>query len=196
MSDRLSRHICDTKRGGYNSILHNSIRKYGDEYFTIGEVESCSSLEELNEREIYWINETKPSLNIQRGGKNSGKHSNTSISLMSRKAKERWNSYSPEERQTIKDNHRIAHSTERYRNLPVWQDMVKKKGSSITITNINTGETIRYYSMRECERDGWSRATITRSIKTNKPIKRRIDGQTYQVRKEDDECLRTTSIAQ
>jgi hypothetical protein len=54
----------------FNSYLHNSMRKYGEKYFIIGTIEECNSLIELNEKEIFWIDNLKPTLNIQNGGKN------------------------------------------------------------------------------------------------------------------------------
>ena len=38
-----------------NRPLYNSIRKYGSSKFSIEELEKCSSIDELNHREIYWI---------------------------------------------------------------------------------------------------------------------------------------------
>lgn len=38
----------------YNSLIHKAMRKYGIENFTWDVLEQCSA-EELNEREIYWI---------------------------------------------------------------------------------------------------------------------------------------------
>jgi group I intron endonuclease len=73
LRDRLCRHIYDSKKNNYNSILHNSIRKYGSKYFIIGELQKCDSLSELNQKEIYWIDKLKPNLNIQKGRRDNGK---------------------------------------------------------------------------------------------------------------------------
>ena len=40
-----------------NSLIGNAIRKYGESNFTIELIESCSSKEELNASESYWIAE-------------------------------------------------------------------------------------------------------------------------------------------
>ena len=51
--------------------LYNAIQKYGASNFKIENVEFCTSLKELNEREKYWIrilNATKKGYNIAKGG--------------------------------------------------------------------------------------------------------------------------------
>lgn len=76
------------------SKLHYSFRKYGKENHTFEIIEECS-IEQLNEREIYWINKynsVKKGLNISIGGYNFGeinlgkKHSPETINKM----KEWW----------------------------------------------------------------------------------------------------------
>jgi len=180
---RLSRHDCDCNRNDYTSRLHNSMRKYGKEFFIIGEIEKCNTPSELNEREIYWIDKLKPPLNIQRGGNSVGKHSSESIRLMSDKTKDRWRSYSDERRKQIVDTYKKAKQTERYRNLPIWNEMVRKKGSPIFIEEVDGNEEYFYYSMRECERDGWNRSTIQRHINRGSVFLRRDNGKRYKVRK-------------
>lgn len=39
----------------YNELFKKAIRKYGKENFKIEEIERCSSIEELKQREIFWI---------------------------------------------------------------------------------------------------------------------------------------------
>lgn len=58
-----------------NTRLANSIRKYGKDNFTIEEIDSAETLEELNEKEIYWISyfntmEHSVGFNMQFGGNN------------------------------------------------------------------------------------------------------------------------------
>jgi group I intron endonuclease len=50
------RWYCHCRKTGYYSVLNNAICKYGKENFNIETIEICSSLEQLNEREKYWIN--------------------------------------------------------------------------------------------------------------------------------------------
>ena len=56
---------------GSGSLLKKAIKKYGRKNFIKETVETCSSLEELNDREIYWIKETKSQhlgYNVSDGG--------------------------------------------------------------------------------------------------------------------------------
>lgn len=56
---------------GSGNLLKAAIKKYGKENFVKEIIEVCSSKEELNEREIYWIKETKAQeygYNIADGG--------------------------------------------------------------------------------------------------------------------------------
>ena len=48
-------HLADARRGR-KSHLYDSIRKYGPESFIWEIIEHCKSIEELNEREHYWLN--------------------------------------------------------------------------------------------------------------------------------------------
>ena len=52
---RFIQHRSDARTGRRNSIIHNAIRKYGEENFTTEEIDSASSIDELCEKEIYWI---------------------------------------------------------------------------------------------------------------------------------------------
>jgi group I intron endonuclease len=52
--------------GGYK--LHNSMRKYGVENFTIEILDTAINLNELNEKEIHYIDTLKPYYNILPGG--------------------------------------------------------------------------------------------------------------------------------
>lgn len=40
---------------GSGTILESAVKKYGKENFTVEMIESCNSQDELNDREIYWI---------------------------------------------------------------------------------------------------------------------------------------------
>ena len=182
--DRFARHKNDCKKQKFNSYLHNSMRKYGEKYFIIGTIEKCNSLIELNEKEIFWIDNLKPTLNIQNGGKNLGKHSISSIQKMSNSAKSRWKGYTKEKKLEISDNYKKSKQTEQYKNLDVWKNQIEEKGVKICITNIETQEDIIFNSIRECERNGWNRTTIQRCISNNKIFTRKIDSKKYIVKKQ------------
>lgn len=51
--ERIKEHI----RSRRNRYVENAIRKYGIENFEVTILEECSSIEELNKREIFWIKE-------------------------------------------------------------------------------------------------------------------------------------------
>lgn len=51
--ERFEQHIKLSKNGKY--YLHNAIKKYGKDNFIIEEIEKCNSIDELKQREIYWI---------------------------------------------------------------------------------------------------------------------------------------------
>ena len=87
--------------------VDHEIRKYGWKNFTVEILEECTSHEQLNEREIFWIarlNTKHPGgYNMTDGGAgfNGRKHTPESIALMSEIAKEVWAGRSSEERATI-----------------------------------------------------------------------------------------------
>lgn len=53
---------------GSGLLLKRAIKKYGKENFKKEILCECSSKEELNQKEIYWINQLKPNYNITIGG--------------------------------------------------------------------------------------------------------------------------------
>lgn len=55
LSERWSQHKCDAIRRNRNTYICNAIRKYGAENFEITALATCDSLEEMNNREIYYI---------------------------------------------------------------------------------------------------------------------------------------------
>ena len=54
LDDRFHRHVLKALRGS-DYPLHKAIREYGEESFEKRILEDCNSLEQLNEREQYWI---------------------------------------------------------------------------------------------------------------------------------------------
>ena len=51
--NRFKQHIQETQYGD-TSALHNAIRKWGEDNFKVELIETCD-LDQLDEREIYWI---------------------------------------------------------------------------------------------------------------------------------------------
>lgn len=80
---RKKEHKSDAFTRSFNLPLHRAIRKYGFENFEWSIIDTASSNEELNEKEIYWINyydstnKTK-GYNHKEGG-SSGKHLEESV---------------------------------------------------------------------------------------------------------------------
>lgn len=60
-----------------SSHLYNAIRKYGVEHFVVSVIDECSSLDELNTREIEWIATLHPAYNIAKGGDGGWIHDQT-----------------------------------------------------------------------------------------------------------------------
>jgi group I intron endonuclease len=71
---RWSQHKCESKRKKTKSILHDSIKKYGENSFEIKILVKCNNLKEMNYREDYCIKLFKTlapnGLNLKRGGEN------------------------------------------------------------------------------------------------------------------------------
>jgi len=70
----------------HNIYLENSFNKYGFENFKFEIIENCSSMNELNDREIYWINHYDSTnrdkgYNINEGGRNSPHSDETKLKI-------------------------------------------------------------------------------------------------------------------
>lgn len=60
----------------FNSAIKNAVLKHGKENFSIEQIDAASNIEELNEKEIYWIaklesNDRNKGYNLNSGGKNA-----------------------------------------------------------------------------------------------------------------------------
>lgn len=62
---RFLRHLQDA-RNGVDTVLCRAIRKHGESNFVYIKIEDAYSFEELNEREIYWINTLKSHVNHEK----------------------------------------------------------------------------------------------------------------------------------
>ena len=79
IEQRFYTHCSDALNKADNNYFHNAIRKYGKENFYIEIIEECPE-EELNDREIYWINkynstDTSIGYNSTLGGEGNRKFS-------------------------------------------------------------------------------------------------------------------------
>lgn len=72
---RINRHFNKFKHR-YESVIWNATQKYGRNNFTVEIIEECTSLKELNKKEIYYIkkyNTIRPNgYNIKNGGEGGG----------------------------------------------------------------------------------------------------------------------------
>jgi len=68
-----------------NGLIGEAIRKYGKDNFLVEEIETCETIEKLNEREIFWIqyyNSIAPNgYNLLLGGRNKIMHELTKKKL-------------------------------------------------------------------------------------------------------------------
>jgi group I intron endonuclease len=71
--ERLQKHFYSSSYGS-KTHLHRAIRKYGENHFTIEEVECLLSEDTLNQREKYWIKKLNPSYNMTDGGDGGKTH--------------------------------------------------------------------------------------------------------------------------
>ena len=82
LNERWSKHIYDAAlTNSKNRPLYNAINKYGIQHFFITEIESCN-IEELSEREKYWItyyNSYYNGYNATLGGEGISKYNKEAI---------------------------------------------------------------------------------------------------------------------
>lgn len=97
-AERLNKHIiearCQDNGNRPENYFHSAIIKYGEENFTIEEIDTTNSIEELNQKEIFWIKEYNSTdktigYNLMEGGK-SGIKSLETRQKISEKKKENW----------------------------------------------------------------------------------------------------------
>lgn len=76
---------CSLTKNKHRSALRSAIAKYGSENFSIEIIDSAVSLEELNQKEVDWINKLNTlapyGYNLEGGGKNKKVHSLTKLKM-------------------------------------------------------------------------------------------------------------------
>lgn len=96
LDHRKNQHLHETKQPNRkNTYFHNAIEKYGEDSFVFEEIDRANSIDELNEKESFWIafyNSTDKAsgYNLDSGGKNCKKSARTK-ELMSECTKALWN---------------------------------------------------------------------------------------------------------
>lgn len=91
---RKSQHLRDARLRPRNIYFHNAIHKYGEENFVFEVIDTANRIEELNDKEEYWIkfyNSTneKYGYNLDSGGNNNKKSERTK-KLIGQSTKDRW----------------------------------------------------------------------------------------------------------
>ena len=121
-----------------NDSLKKAYIKYGRENFEFIILEECS-IEELNEREIYYIQLVKPEYNRTKGGDGCSGHvvSEKTKEILRKKAKEQWNKLTEEQKQHIIKNNlkkpKIGHKVSKATREKLRQCNLGKKQSKETI---------------------------------------------------------------
>lgn len=121
-----------------NQSLIKAYKKYGRENFEFEMLEKCT-LENLNQREMFYIKTLKPQYNRTSGGDGSPKHivSEKTRKILSQKAKEQWNRLPEEEKQRIIKHNlkkpKIGHLVSKETREKLRQHNLGKKQSKETI---------------------------------------------------------------
>ena len=66
LNERFKRHTILHKKG--NTHLYRAMRKYGIENFCVEQISECLDLEDLNQKEKYYISTLQPKYNMTKGG--------------------------------------------------------------------------------------------------------------------------------
>jgi group I intron endonuclease len=65
---RFYHHKYNSQKRKSQTYLHRAMRKYGIDCFSILRIDEANTLQELNQKEIYWINSLSPQYNMTKGG--------------------------------------------------------------------------------------------------------------------------------
>ena len=98
---------------GSGKILKRAIVKYGIENFKKEIIEECSTREELNKREVYWIKKLNPEYNLHEGG--YGGYNKFAVGANKKKKGKTWEEiYSPEGLETMRSIERSGKNNSFY----------------------------------------------------------------------------------
>ena len=143
--ERLKKHFYNAN---YNSqtYLHRSIRKYGNLNFIIEEIENQISQDQLDKREIFWINELKPTYNMTAGGDGVKTH------------------HSPKFIQSMKDYHSKKPKKEYATYGMKGKKQSKKFYDAIYVSNSSpvSIDGVEYTSIKDASKNlNWTRKKVT-----------------------------------
>jgi group I intron endonuclease len=155
LQDRLNHHF----RGNPESVMYRAGAKHGRENFTIEEIDSAMTIEELNEKEIYWIafydsTDRSKGYNLMSGGGNKGTHSEESKLKMSKSQKASMTKERKERIRTARNN---------------ISDEAKKRISDATRkARLGTKQSLETIEKRASKRRGykWSEESKKKSSET------------------------------
>ena len=155
---------CQEKRNRY---ISNAIRKYGKENFKIEQLDIANSIDELNEKEVFFVESLSTmypnGYNHRAGGSQNGKCSEELKRKISNSKKGKPNLKRRGELRS--ENYRIKIA----RGLG---------GKSILATNIKTGEQIVLQTIREGIKYGFNPSNIV-SICKNNSSRKQTKGYTF-----------------
>lgn len=163
-----SRWKCHLKKSSKSLLVSRAIQKYGKENFTIEQIDSSETLDELNQKEIYWISfyqstDVLKGYNIMSGGRNAlltdesklkisikkkgQRHTEETKRQMSESRKGRI--FSEETRKKISDSHKgkiVSSETKRKiseANLGRKHTEQSKENMKIGLSSLETREKMR-----------------------------------------------------
>lgn len=147
------------------SKVQKQIIQYGKENFSVILLDECKTPEELDEREIHWIEKLKPSLNKQHGGRKNKllHHSEETKKALSEKSKQQYANMSEEEKKTL-----ISHLKGPEIGHPVSKATREKLSAARAKQDLATPEIMekRRKTMERKKAEGWVKA------KPKEPVKR------------------------
>lgn len=93
LEERHSKHICFAMTRNNHYALHKAFRKYGPDNFILEQIDTASTQEELDQKEIYWIEQHKSygkGYNMTPGGKGDNAMTDDIKSKISETRKRQW----------------------------------------------------------------------------------------------------------
>jgi hypothetical protein len=126
---------------GSGKILKRAIVKYGIENFKKEIIEECSTREELNKREVYWIKKLNPEYNLHEGG--YGGYNEFAVRANKKRKGKTWEEiYSPDGLEKMKKRDNSHFVKTQFQNLPkVGQLEIAIMGGKATLGNKRSEES-------------------------------------------------------
>jgi len=156
-------YISDPKR---NMLIHRAILKYGYSNFTLEILEYCDSPNTI-EREQHYLDLLNPEYNILTKAGSSLGHKHSEETLIKFKARVRTKDHVAALTAHLAKHN--ASSEQRAKSRERMLEINKKKGFIVEVTNIESGEIVKYESIRQTATElNTSHVTIKNYIKNGK----------------------------